>query len=84
MLLVLMTEIGSRTRFWKCNVNYKLVLEELSYLLPPYTIVSISHLPPPSKQIFRENNTVDIYIFNKYLLSLYSLLSTALITYSNK
>lgn len=57
----------------------KLMLEEisyLSYLLSPYTIVSISYLPSSSKQIFRENNKVDIHISNKYLFSVYSVLST--------
>lgn len=52
------------------------LLEEISYLLSPYTIISISYLLSSSKQIFRENNKVDIQIFNIYLFSVYSVLST--------
>lgn len=79
MLLVLSTEIGSKKRFWKYNIEYKLMLEVLSYLPSPYTIVSISQFPSSSKQIFRKkNNKVYIHVFKKYLLGVYCMLSTAL------
>lgn len=63
MLLVLSTEIGSKKRFWKYNIEYKLMLEVLSYLLSPYTIVSISQFPSSSKHIFRKKKKTIKYIF---------------------
>lgn len=55
----------------------KLMLKENSYLLSLYATVSTSHLPSSSKQIFRENKRVDIHVFNKYSLSVFSVLGTA-------